>query len=71
MSVPVTETPAERIEEARETIELLRRIDRAEAPTPETVAEFHELHAAHERKRGHFERARQAEQRAARLRERA
>jgi hypothetical protein len=60
---------AERIREARETIEVLRKVHPANRPDLAQIAEFFELHAAHERKHGHTANAERAAQRAARLRE--
>ena len=54
------ETPAERIREARETRDALRRVDPARNPTPADIARFHELHAEHERKHGRLDRAKAA-----------
>ncbi len=59
---------AERIREAQETIEVLRKVHPANNPDVAQIAEFFELHAAHERKRGRIENAERAAQRAARLR---
>jgi hypothetical protein len=60
--------PEERIRDARETIEVLRRADPRNDPRPDDVAALHEVHAAHERKHGREERAEAAEQRARRAR---
>jgi ATP/maltotriose-dependent transcriptional regulator MalT len=60
---------AERIREAQDTIEVLRRVHPANHPNATQLAEFFELHAAHERERGRTENAERAAQRAARLRE--
>ena len=60
---------AERIREAQETIEVLRKVHPANHPDATQIAEFFELHAAHERKHGRTENAERAAQRAARLRE--
>ena len=58
----------ERIRDARETLAAVRRIDPRNDPCTEDLAALHEIHAAHERKRGHDERAEAAQQRAERLR---
>src|ERR1051326_4051808 len=60
---------AERIREAQETIEVLRTVHPANHPDVTQIAEFFELHAAHERKHGRTENAERAAQRPARLRE--
>jgi hypothetical protein len=60
---------AERIREAQETIEVLRKVHPANHPDVTQIAEFFELHAAHERKHARSENAERAAQRAARLRE--
>jgi hypothetical protein len=65
----MNETFAERIREAQETIEVLRKVHPANHPDVTQIAEFFELHAAHERKQGRTENAERAAQRAARLRE--
>jgi hypothetical protein len=62
---------AERIREARETIAVLRKVHPAKHPDVTQIAEFFELHAAHERKHGRTENAERAAQRAAHLRENA
>ena len=48
---------------------MLRRVHPANHPDVPQIAEFFELHAAHERKHGRTENAERAAQRAARLRE--
>jgi hypothetical protein len=65
----MNETFAERIREAQETIDVLRKVHPASHPDATQIAEFFELHAAHERKHGRTENAERAAQRAARLRE--
>jgi hypothetical protein len=60
---------AERIREAQETIEVLRKVHPANHPDVTQIAEFFELHAAHERKHGRTENAERAAQRAARPRD--
>ena len=66
----MNERLAERIREAQETIEVLRKVHPANHPAATQIAEY-ELHAAHERKHGRTENAERAAQRAARLREKA
>jgi hypothetical protein len=65
----MTERFTERTREAQETIEVLREVHPANHPDVTQIAEFFELHAAHERKHGRTENAERAAQRAARLRE--
>jgi hypothetical protein len=65
----MTERFAERIREAQETIEVLRKVHPANHPGATETAEVFELHAAHERKHGRTKNAERAAQRAARLRE--
>ena len=48
---------------------MLRKVHPANHPDATQIAEFFELHAAHERKHGRTENAERAAQRAARLRE--
>jgi hypothetical protein len=48
---------------------MLRKVHPANHPHVTQIAEFFELHAAHERKHGRTENAERAAQRAARLRE--
>jgi hypothetical protein len=63
---PEPETPQERIRAAEETLDAVRSIQ--SDPTSDDVARLHEVHAKHERRHGHDERADEAEQRAARAR---
>ena len=56
--------------EISETLEITRRVHPAKNPDAKTIAEFHELHAKHERNHGRIERAEEAERRAARARAR-
>jgi len=65
----VNKRVAERVREAQVTIEVLRKVPPADHPDATQLAEFFELHAAHERKHGRTENAERAAQRAARLRE--
>jgi len=62
---------AKRIREAQasRTIEALRKVHPANHPVATEIAEFFELHAAHQRKHGRTENAERAAQRAARLRQ--
>lgn len=62
---------AERVREAQETIDVLRKVHPANHPDVTQIAEFFELHAAHELKHGRTASAERAAQRAARLREKA
>ena len=64
----MNESFAERIREAQETIAVLRKVHPANHPDATRIAEFFELHAAHERKHGRTENAERAAQRATRLR---
>lgn len=58
-------TRARHIEETAETLE---RVNPRNSPTLEEIAQFHELHARHERELGHEANARAAEERARRAR---
>lgn len=49
---------------ARETAEAVERVNPRNNPTLEDIAQFHELHARHERELGHEAKARAAEERA-------
>jgi hypothetical protein len=62
------ETRMLRMRQAAETLALLAR--QHHPPTREEIVRVHELHARHERECGRVERARAAEQRAARARDR-
>ena len=52
----------------KETAEHLERLNPRNDPTLEEIAQFHELHARHERDLGHEARARAAEERAVHVR---
>jgi hypothetical protein len=67
----VSESPEQRIREAKETQEVLERVHPAAHPSAEDVAALHELHAAHERRHGRIDAAEEAEARARRARGRA
>jgi hypothetical protein len=64
----VSDERDDRWREAQETIEVARRVHPANHPDAEAIAEFHELHATHEREHGRLDRAHEAERRAARAR---
>jgi hypothetical protein len=59
---------AERIRERRRRSRCCARFTQQSIPTQRKIAEFFELHAAHERKHGRTENAERAAQRTARLR---
>ena len=62
--------PSERIREAHETLEAIRRTRPGNHPSAEDIAHLHDVHARHEREAGRADRAAAAEERARRARER-
>jgi len=61
---PLNERLNMRARTARETAEAVERVNPRNNPTLEDIAQFHELHARHERQLGHEAKARAAEERA-------
>jgi len=67
----VDSRPSERMREAQETLEALRRVALRHHPTHEDIANFHDVHARHERAAGREDRADAAQERARQARARA